>query len=78
MKLLSIINTYATLGFNRYEVEIETYKTIKRVIIRRSGWACWCEPVTLRGKDYKLNVFDYLRKHVAEIDPCYMVGNYNK
>lgn len=70
MQLLSTYTTFVTLGKNRYEVTIDTYKTIKEVFVRRLGWALG-DTIRLRGKDYKANTFDYLRQHIAEIDLCY-------
>ena len=72
MKLQSIYNVIATLGAHRYEVEVEVYKTIKKVYFRRLGWACWND-TTIRGKDYKVGTLDYMRQHIAELDFCYHV-----
>ena len=72
MELQSTYNVVATLGAHRYEVEVEVYKTIKRVFFRRLGWACWND-TTIRGKDYKANEIDYMRKHIAVLDFSYHV-----
>ena len=72
MKLLSTYHTHATLGDHFYALEVEVYKTIKKVYFRRFGWACWND-ATIRGKDYKVDEIDYMRQHITELDFCYHI-----
>lgn len=72
MKLQSVFSCTATLGNHRYEVEVETYKTIVVVYLRRLGWATG-DSVIIRGSD-RSDIFGYLREHISEIDTCYDVN----
>ena len=70
MKLQSTYTIFTQLGKHRYEVIVDTYKTIKEIYIRRAGWAMG-NTIRLRGADFKVDELDYLREHIAEIDFCY-------
>ena len=69
MKLQSTFNVCLTLCDKCWEIEVENYKTMCRIFVKRLGWAHWRYEWALRGKDYKnIDALDYVRQQLKELE----------